>query len=111
MYPLVCRGGFPMPAKAGKFSIVGIGASVDVTTAASRLCLVDDEAISEDADIGRILESSDITDIKTVVWDSKGIASVDGKLGEMFVEPVKVRYGLSLYTLNLLANSICVYVR
>ena len=106
MYPIKCAGGFSIPIKAGKFSVHGIVATVNDLTANSRIALVDDENIKGQSQ-GFVLGSLD--NVKYVIADFKGVASVDGTIGGMLPEPVKVRHGLSAYFDNVVAGSVCVY--
>lgn len=103
MYPLQCKGGYPFPIQAGMKSIAGVMATVNDTTAASRLKLVDssDNKIVVDGDC------------KACIADLKGVANSDGTIGVMFPEAVKVRNGVAITSVssNLVPGSVFVYVR
>lgn len=104
MYPLLCKGGYPVPIKAGRFSIVGVMATVNDPTAASRLTLIDS---------GEGLQVTDDQAMKPVICDIKGLANADGTIGVMFAEPIKLRDGVSIgsNTTNLMAGRTIVYVQ
>ena len=111
MYPLTCRGGFPMPVKAGRFEIVGVRATVNTTSSDSRLRLIDDPNIKEGDQYGKIL-SDTYTGAGTQIVDVKGLASTDANLEVLFPEPMKLRYGVSItHADNLVTGSIALYVR
>jgi len=109
MYVLQCPGGYPVPAKAGKFEVTGFCITVNDTAADSEFALVDDPNINPDHKTGKLLGSLD--SVKTVLVDVKGLASIDTILNYEFAEPVKTRHGLSIYGNNWVAGSVCVYVR
>lgn len=106
MYPILCRGGYAIPIKAGKFKVFGVMATVDDTTASSQIALVDDPAIGDNLQ-GFVL--SDVDETKNVIANVKGVGSVDGTIGIMLPEPIFVRHGLSAYFTNVVPGSICVY--
>lgn len=111
MYPLTCRGGFPMPVKAGRFEVVGVRATVNTTTADSRLRLIDDPNIKEGEPFGKILTDS-YTGAGTQIADVKGIGGTDANLEVLFPEPMKLRNGVSItHCDNLVTGSIALYVR
>jgi hypothetical protein len=110
MYPLTCRGGFPVPIKAGRFEVLGLRATVNTTTSNSRVRIIDDPSIKEGDKWGKIL-SSDYTGAGTVIADVKGMADIDANLEILFPEPVKLRYGASLIAENTVPGSISLYVR
>jgi hypothetical protein len=104
MYPITCAGGYPIPIKIGKMSIVGIVATVNDPTAASRITLVDSAA-------GK--ELADDSDLKPAIVDLKGLANANGTIGVMFAEPIKLRDGVTIgrNTTNLIAGRTFVYIR
>jgi hypothetical protein len=109
MYIKECPGGFPIPAASGKIAIMGIIAAVKTTTSASEVAIVDDDAITSSDQTGRIL--STLTNQTRVLKHLKGVASVDGTLGVLFPEPIKTRYGVSVYVDNTVAGSVCLYIK
>jgi len=111
MYPLTCRGGFPVPIKAGRFEIIGVRATVDTTSSDSRLRLIDDPNIKEGDQYGKILPDT-YTGAGTQIVDIKGIGSCDANLEALFPEPMKLRHGVSItHADNLVTGSIALYVR
>lgn len=109
MYPLVCKGGYPMPLRAGKFDIVQISAPAGTVGTVSRLTLIDDLGLAEDATLGRVLTNDNI--YKTTIVDLKS-TTAEGGLNQVFQEPLKVRKGISVKNAdNLQPGSIMVYVR
>jgi len=111
MYPLTCRGGFPVPIKAGRFEVIGVRATVDTTTTDSRLRLIDDPNIKEGDQYGKIL-SDTYTGAGTQIVDIKGIGGSDANLEALFPEPMKLRHGVSItHADNLVTGSIALYVR
>jgi len=109
MYPIQCHAGFAMPVKAGKMEIVGFHATVDLLTATSEFAIVDDNTIKPDDKWGHLLGT--IEDQDGIIVYCKGLGSIDTSLDFVFPEPIKTRYGISIYGDNLLAGSVCVYVR
>jgi hypothetical protein len=109
MYPIQCHAGFSMPLKAGKFEITGFCATVNDPTANSQFAIVDDPTINQSSGFGKLLESID--DQENVLINLKGLASIDTSLSYEFAEPVKTRFGVSIYSSNLKAGSICIYRR
>jgi hypothetical protein len=104
MYILTCRGGYPIPLTPGterRIEIVGVRATVNDTTADSRLTLIDDYGQVR-TDVG-----TDIT-----LCDIKGLADMDANLEVLFPEPLKTRKGIAATAVtNLIQGSILVYVR
>jgi hypothetical protein len=98
-----------MPIKKGKFEIVGIVATVNDTTAASRLTLIDSDDFKVYPDASDIQWSHD----RCTIFDQKGLANADATLGVIFPEPLKCNRGLALNSLstNLVAGKTFVYVR
>jgi len=110
MYPLTCHAGFNVPARSGKFEVVGFTVTVEDETADSYFAIVDDPAINQSGKAGLIL--STLTEQKNVLAHKKGDgSSYDGDLEWFPPESIKTRYGLSLYYTNVKAGSVCVYVR
>ena len=109
MYTLQCPGGFPVPAKKGKFEITGFCVTLNDIALNSEFAIVDDAEIQEDWTAGRIL--STLTDQKGILCHLKGLANVDTVLSYEFADTVKTRHGLSIYAVNTLPGSVCVYVR
>jgi len=107
MYPIQCCAGYSIPAKAGKFEILGMVAVANDITASSRFAIVDDENITGKQ--GFVLDS--LTNKKRILGDIKGIASSDGTLGIIFPEAIKTRNGTSVYMENVVAGSLIVYTR
>jgi hypothetical protein len=110
MYPLTCRGGFPMPIKAGRFEVIGFRATVKTTTSDSRVRIIDDPRIVEGDNWGYLLPAS-YTGKETPLADVKGMADIDSNLEVLFPEPVKTRWGISVYADNIEAGSLELYVR
>jgi hypothetical protein len=110
MYPLTCYAGFPMPLKEGKFHICGFSMAARDSSLAVEVVLVDDENIKTTDDWGKMLDSA--TGNKKVLMHRKGIATYGVPIDSMFLtEPIKTRYGLSIFAENVLGGSLCVYVR
>jgi len=109
-YMLSCLGGFAVPARAGKYSVLGYSATVNDPTAASEFGIIDDSAIGDSWEGGRLLASIS-TNTKTVIARSKSIANGDGVLEWTAPEPIKTRHGISIIANNIAAGSMCVYVR
>jgi len=111
MYPKTCPGGYLMPLMVGKFSkLLGFRATVKVTSAASRLVLIDDSDLATSDKFGRVLPPTHAGG--TRLCDIKGIGNDDANLELIFPEPVQTRYGISAVdTENLVAGSISVYVQ
>jgi hypothetical protein len=105
MYPIQCAAGFSIPLKGGRFSIVGINATIKDPTAVARIAIVDDPNIK--ATQGYCLDNLDNT--INVLCDFKSVANTVGNIGEVFAEPIKTRYGTSAFFTNLVAGSVCVY--
>ena len=110
MYPIQCEAGFSLPTRGGKFDVVGVIATAKNTAVVTQIILVDDIAIG-DSKYGKILSSEEVAEEKKVLVNLKGIADTDGQIGVMFSEPIKTRYGLSMYSTNTVPGSICVYIR
>jgi len=103
MYPLTCAGGYPVPIKAGRFSICGVAMTASDPTAASRCTFVDS---------GGFIIETDSQDLKPVLADIKGVANVDGLKSVFFPEPIRVRNGISIANLtNVVSGRTIVYVQ
>jgi hypothetical protein len=105
MYINVCPAGYPFPmTRIGvqtKIEVLGIRATVNDPTAASRITLVD--ATGQ-------MKADEVTDITIV--DCKGLANSDANLEVLFPEPLKTRNGVALTNCdNLVQGSILLYVR
>ena len=109
MYPIQCPGGFSVPTKAGKFEVCGFCVTVETPASASEFAIVDDPGIDQSGSTGRILPN--LTDQKNILAHIKGLAAGDAVLSYEFSEPIKTRYGISIYSTNTLAGSMCVYRR
>ena len=109
MYTITCPGGFPVPAKAGKFEVYGFCVTISDPTLDSQFALVDDSSIDQGGDTGRLLTT--LTDQKGILVNLKGLANIDTVLAYGFDEPIKTRYGLSIYGTNIKSGSVCVYRR
>jgi len=110
MYPLTCVAGYNVPARSGRFEVMGFTVTVEDETADSYFAIVDDPAIDQSGKAGLILSTLDYQ--KNVLAHIKGDGSAyDGTLEWHPVESIKTRYGLSLYYTNVKAGSVCVYVR
>lgn len=113
MYPIQCKAGFPVPIKAGKFDILKIVVPINDMTADSRLVLVDDSTITENDKQGKVL--GNLSNVKTILCDLKADGATSGAEGvlkaDFSTNPIKTRYGLSLYYDNIIAGSVCVYWR
>lgn len=100
-----------MPLKAGRFEILGVRATVNTTTSASRVKLIDDPAIGDNAKFGNIYTSS-YAGKGVTICDIKGMADIDANLEVLFPEPIKLRHGISLIQAdNIVPGSLVVYAR
>ena len=109
MYPIQCPGGYPVPVKAGRFDITGFCVTVADPASNSQFAIVDDSAIKETDTLGNLLTTLDSK--KVVLANLKGLANIDTVLSYDFSEPIKTRYGISIYGNNWVAGSVCVYRR
>jgi len=109
MYTITCPGGFPVPNKSGKFEVYGFCVAIADPTLISQFVLVDDPGISPNLETGRMLTTLDGQ--KGILANKKGVTNVDSTLEVMFAEPIKTRYGLSIYGYNWIPGSVCVYRR
>lgn len=111
-YIQTCVAGYPNPVgRAGRFEVCGFKAAVDDTTAASRVIMWDDSTIKGTDSCGNIYLTTEGPGIlvKAKIVDMKGLPNGDGYLEHMFPEPLKTRYGISIYTNNVV--SVELYVR
>jgi len=109
MRPLTCHAGFPLPLYVGKVEVCGVSATVNDPTAVSRLTLIDDMDLPRGTPVGRILTDDGQ---KVPFIDIKGLANADARLTEIFFEPVKMIYGVSVTNAqNLLGGKVMLYVR
>lgn len=114
MRPLVCAGGFNVPAKAGKFDILGFTAAVNDPSLDSELAIIDDVTLDwKSAGVGRIIPDIDSpTEVKDILVHKKGDGSAyDASLEWFPPEPIKIRHGLSICFSNIKQGSLCVYTR
>lgn len=109
MYPITCKAGFSIPAKAGKFDVLGYSVRINDETADSEFALVDDSNITLGHDTGFVIGS--LTNQKTIIAHVAGLANLDSVLAVMFPEPIKTRHGLSVFATNVLPGSVIVYTR
>jgi hypothetical protein len=115
MYPLQCAGGYNVPAKAGKFRIVGFTVAVDDTGASAEVAIIDDPNIKS-GNAGFIIPDLDLpTTVRHILVHKKKVFDTDGNYDatiEWFPpEPLMVRYGTSLFFSNIKQGSFCLYVR
>ena len=119
MYPLTCHAGFNVPARSGKFEIVGFTVIGNVDLEANQeieLAIIDDPEINPNGKAGRIIASLDVpTEQKNILVHKKIVFDTDGNYDatlEWFPpEPIKTRHGTSLYFNNIKQGSFCLYVR
>jgi hypothetical protein len=112
-YPLTCVGGFNIPIRKGKFRITGVTALVDDQTVDSELIIVDDNTILETEETGHLFatEAAALAS-KKVIIPLKGDGSAYIPTLEWHpAEPIKTIYGISIYTSNLKANGLCIYIQ
>ena len=119
MYPLTCHAGFNVPAKAGKFDIVGFTVSGNDALASNvpiEFAIIDDNTIKVDDKMGKLIASLDPpTVVKHIIVNKKVTFDTSGT-HDHFIEwfpsePVKTRYGISLYFNNIKQGSVCLYVK
>ena len=113
MYPLTCVAGFNVPARQGKFEIIGFCVTVDDVTADAEFAIVDDETIDPNGKAGKIISSlGSPTEVKNVLAHKKYATNNSEPVMEWFPScAIKTRYGTSLYFDNIKQGSVCVYVR
>ena len=105
MYPLTCAGGFNVPAKSGKFEIVGFNVSIDDPAADSYVAIIDGPGFI----IGSIEPPTEQRGVLARV--DADASATEGTLSWCPNEPVKTRYGTSLSFTNIKQGSFCLYVR
>lgn len=112
-YMLTCLGGYLVPARQGKYSVVGFSATVNDSTVDSEFGIVDDYEIKDSWQGGRLIQSTDIdADTKYVIAYAKGDgSSYDGFLQWTAPEPIKTRHGISIIASNIKPGTLCVYVK
>ena len=119
MYPLTCHAGFNVPARAGRFDIVGFTVSGNDALASDvpiEFAIIDDETINQSGITGKIISSLDPpTEVKHIIVNKKVMFDTSGT-HDHFIEwfpsePVKTRYGISLYFNNIKQGSDCLYVK
>ena len=112
-YPLTCIGGFNIPIRQGKFRITGVSALVDDQTLDSELIIVDDNTITENMETGHLYatEALALANRKVLVALKGDGSSYDSVLEWHPSEPIKTIYGISIYTSNLKAGGLCLYVQ
>ncbi len=108
MYPIQCPGGFSVPAKSGKFDVYGFCVTIADSTLISQFAIVDDPGINQGSETGRLLTTLD--NQRNVLVNIEGGDS-DSVLTFTFAEPIKTRYGISIYGYNWVPGSVCVYRR
>jgi hypothetical protein len=107
MRPVLCAGGYPLPIKSGKCKVVGFSCSTNVAATASRLTLKDDDPFKS----GGIPMPTEDSQLKDVLIDKKGMASVDVNLAEHFIHPITFVNGICLVNAsNLLVGRLIVYI-
>lgn len=107
-YPLQCAGGYPVPLKAGRFEIWGYSAAPDVIGTATEVAIFDDVTIRPGDNFGRLISTFD-ENTKACLWYDKVPAGTSP--GWQLAEPIKTRYGISIYTSNIKGGSLCLYAR
>jgi hypothetical protein len=130
MYPLTCHAGFNVPARAGKFDIVGFTVVGDDTLSDAstvetvvEFAIIDDPDIDQSGKAGKLIASLEVPTLQKNILVHKKIqyvADVDSASGQQVYdatiewfppEPIKTRYGTSLYFNNIKQGSLCLYVR
>lgn len=110
MYPITCAGGFNVPARGGKFEIVGFNAVPNDTTAAMEIAIIDDVTLLSGATVGKIYANLDApTERKNIIVHKYVAAATE--IEWVAPEPVKIRHGISLFFDNVKQGSFCVYMR
>ena len=105
MYPLQCVAGYPNPVRRGKFEVYQIMATVKDIAAATRVQIIDSDAMTLYADGYQSPDEPQIFDIKILPGEK---ATVEGVLAE----PIKLRKGISIVNSeNIITGSLKVYVR
>ena len=107
-YPIQCPGGFSVGTKGGRFEIGGFCVVVNDTTQIAEFAIVDDPGIPEGQQTGEILTT--LTNQKNVlahVYFPANATTI--ALTFNFPDPIKVRYGTSIYGSNWKPGQVCVY--
>ena len=119
MYPLTCHAGFNVPARSGKYEIVGFTVVGNADLAADQdieLAIIDDPSIDQNGKAGKIIADLDVpTYQKNIIAHEKIVFDTDSNYNATIKwfppEPVKTRYGTSLFFNNIKQGSLCLYVR
>jgi hypothetical protein len=125
MYPLTCHAGFNVPARAGKFDIVGFTATAEDATKDTEVVIIDDPNIKPSGQAGFLLDLADVnppTTVKHIIAREKIYAGdwvvKEGDAGSYSAtikwfpaESIKTRHGTSLAFNNIKQGSFCLYVR
>ena len=115
MYPLTCVGGFNVPARQGKYEVVGFIVDVNDPTLGAHVAIIDDVGIKPEWTCGRILTDLEPpTTVKNILVhiSASALASNIGGSVEWFPpESVKTRYGISIHAENIKQGSFCLYVK
>ncbi len=103
MYALECYANYYLPIKIGQFKVLGLEATVQDTSAPSRVVLIDDDSgipLGEDYDI------------KKGLIDIKGLPNSKGILEINFPEPIVTRKGITIVqSTNIVGGTIKLWVR
>jgi hypothetical protein len=113
MQPILCKGGYALPIKEGKFTIRDIKVAVDNPNADSRLLLMDNSANMAYPSSSLEYPSKNVSSTynNSRVVDLRGIGGKDSHLREQFASGLKVVNGLSIGAIeNIEAGSIYVYI-
>jgi hypothetical protein len=125
VYPLQCHAGYNVPARSGKFDIVGFTVTAEDATSDMEVVIIDDENIDQSGKPGLIIPLADVnppTEVKHIIareklyagdWVVKaGDAGAYNATIKWFPsESIKTRYGTSLAFTNIKQGSFCLYVR
>jgi hypothetical protein len=125
MYPMTCHGGFNVPAKSGKFDIIGFTATAEDATADVEVVIIDDPNINQSGQVGFLIDLADVnppTIVRYIIAHEKIYAgdwvvkegdagSYDSTIKWFPPESIKIRYGTSLAFSNIKQGSFCLYVR
>lgn len=111
MYPIQCPAGYPMALAGGKgTTILGFQGTVEATATASQVTIVDDERIT--GKFGNLLSSTEATTIPTQIMEKKGFCIFNnGTLEFWLPEPIKTRFGISVYVTNIIPSTLKVFRR
>ena len=108
-YPITCAGGFFVPIRNSGLRVLGCMATVNDTTANSRVVLIDDPGIALGAKWGRILPTTH--DNRKGFIDVKGLGGVDANLFQILPDSLKIRHGISaVETSNIIAGTLKIFV-